>query len=69
MSQMFRRCTECDGERLFEQYHDEPGNCPDSPDGQCPEWACTECGDALLADLLSYHAEPAVTAHLPGKVA
>jgi hypothetical protein len=49
MSPMFRLCPECDGERLFEQPHDVPGGCPDSPDGNCPEWSCAECGAALLA--------------------
>jgi hypothetical protein len=44
MSPMFRRCEDCGGERLFEQPHEMPGSCPDSPDGRCPEWSCTECG-------------------------
>jgi hypothetical protein len=46
MSPTFRRCEDCGGERLFEQPHDA-GSCPDSPDGRCPEWSCTECGTAL----------------------
>jgi hypothetical protein len=48
MSQMPWYCPECAGEQLFEQYHDELGSCPDSPDGHCPEWACGECGIALV---------------------
>jgi hypothetical protein len=48
MSPMFGRCEDCGGERLFEQPH-ETGSCPDTPDGRCPEWACTECGTALPA--------------------
>jgi hypothetical protein len=48
MSQMPWYCPECAGEQLFEQFHDEAGSCPDSPDGHCPEWACSECGIALI---------------------
>jgi hypothetical protein len=48
MSQMPWYCPGCAGEHLFEQFHDGPGSCPDSPDGHCPEWACTECGTALI---------------------
>ena len=47
MSPMFGRCEDCGGERLFEQPHEAPGSCPDSADGRCPEWSCTECGAAL----------------------
>ncbi len=48
LNEMPRYCPGCEGERLFEQYHAEPGGCPDAPDGQCQEWACTECGTALV---------------------
>jgi hypothetical protein len=48
MSQMPWYCPECAGEQLFEQFHDEVGSCPDSPDGHCPEWSCSECGIALI---------------------
>ena len=48
MTHLTRYCTGCSDERLFEQFHAEPGGCPDVPDGDCPEWACTACGDALL---------------------
>jgi len=48
MSQMPWYCPGCAGEQLFEQFHDEPGRCPDSPDGHCPEWACCACGTALI---------------------
>ncbi|NUR93545.1 MAG: hypothetical protein HOY71_56530 [Nonomuraea sp.] len=36
-------CASCAGERLFEQ--------PPCMDGHevCPEWACLECGAAILA--------------------
>jgi hypothetical protein len=52
LSLMARNCPDCGPDRLFEQHHPEPGGCPDSPDGQCPEWSCTACGAALLADFL-----------------
>lgn len=69
MGLVTRACPECDGERLFEQVHAEAGECPDSPDGHCPEWSCTGCGAALLAGFLSFRAvaEPVLPAH--GKVA
>jgi hypothetical protein len=51
MTHLTRYCTGCSDERLFEQFHAEPGGCPDVGDGDCPEWACTECGDALLIGL------------------
>lgn len=52
-------CSGCGRDRLFEQHHDA-GNCPDSPDvGDCLEWACTECGAALLVGLVSYPGEVA----------
>ena len=44
-------CRDCGSERLFEQPHELVGSCPDTPDGVCPEWLCTECGAALLASL------------------
>jgi hypothetical protein len=48
---MSRHCTGCNEERLFEQFHAEPASCPDVPDGDCPEWACAVCGDALIIGL------------------
>jgi len=48
MTQLSRHCAGCNEERLFEQFHPESGSCPDVPDGDCPEWGCTACGDALL---------------------
>ena len=69
MSQAFRPCGECGGDRLFEQHHEVPGSCPDAPDGECPEWACTGCGAALLAGFVLYQAEPELMAGLPGRVA
>jgi hypothetical protein len=48
MTQLSRHCAGCNEERLFERFHAEPAGCPDAPDGECPEWACTVCGDALF---------------------
>jgi hypothetical protein len=48
MTQLTRYCTGCSGERLFEQMHASPAGCPDVPDGECPEWGCSVCGDALF---------------------
>ncbi|MCM3925536.1 hypothetical protein ND748_28190, partial [Frankia sp. AiPs1] len=36
-------CAECGDERPFEQ-----PPCADGHGSDCPEWACTECGVALL---------------------
>jgi hypothetical protein len=47
-SELYRDCPECDEDRLFEQPH--LTDCPDTPDGECPEWACVACGTAVLAD-------------------
>jgi len=47
MGQMTRHCRECGGDQLFDQPHGQ-GCCPDAPDGDCPEWACTGCGAALF---------------------
>src|SRR5512140_2638482 len=50
-AQLIRHCTGCNEERLFEQFHAEPASCPDVPDGECQEWACAVCGDALIIGL------------------
>jgi hypothetical protein len=44
-------CAGCNQERLFEQFHAEPMTCPDVPDGDCQEWACAVCGDAVIIGL------------------
>jgi hypothetical protein len=51
MTQLSMNCAGCSEERLFEQFHAEPGGCPDVPDGDCQEWACAVCGDALVIGL------------------
>ncbi|NRQ31021.1 hypothetical protein HII36_04120 [Nonomuraea sp. NN258] len=40
-------CASCAGERLFEQ----PPCLDGHETGQCPEWACLECGHAILLGL------------------
>jgi hypothetical protein len=69
MSQAFRQCSECGGERMFTQHHDIPGSCPDSPDGECPEWFCTGCDSAVLVGLDLYRAEPKLISGMPARVA
>jgi hypothetical protein len=51
MTYLNRHCTECSEDQLFEQFHAEPAGCPDAPDGDCQEWACAVCGDALIIGL------------------
>jgi len=51
MTQLSRYCAGCSDERLFEQFHAEPASCPDVPDGDCQEWGCTSCGEALIVGL------------------
>jgi hypothetical protein len=48
---MTRYCTGCGEEQLFEQLHAEAASCPDVPDGDCPEWGCAVCGEALFVGL------------------
>jgi hypothetical protein len=53
MAHFVRHCPDCYGYRRFERLHDQPGECPDSPDGnECPEWSCTACGAALLIGVI-----------------
>jgi hypothetical protein len=51
MTDLTRHCTGCGEERLFEQLHTEAASCPDVPDGECPEWGCSICGEALFIGL------------------
>jgi hypothetical protein len=48
MIQEIRHCPGCGWDEFFQQCHAAAGTCPDSPDGDCPEWFCTDCGAALL---------------------
>lgn len=56
MVQSYRDCPECGQNQPFEQPHET--DCPDAPDGQCPEWACTGCGAALIVPLFAGAAAP-----------
>jgi DNA-directed RNA polymerase subunit RPC12/RpoP len=68
MAEMTRYCADCGWKRLFEPRHAIVGTCPDSPDGQCPEWMCAACGAALLIDVATGPAElPQVVQLLPGR--
>jgi hypothetical protein len=51
MYQSYRDCPECGQNQPFEQPHET--DCPDAPDGQCPEWACAVCGAALIVPLFA----------------
>jgi hypothetical protein len=51
MTHLSRHCAGCDEERQFEQFHAGPASCPDVFDGDCQEWACSVCGDALIIGL------------------
>lgn len=69
MGPMFRPCQDCGGEQLFEQPHAAPGTCPDTPDGLCLEWSCTECGAALVVMALPRPAQPTAEPDVAGRVA
>lgn len=45
MSQPIGNCPGCGSDQPFEQIH--LGACPDTG-AQCPEWACVECGAAVI---------------------
>ena len=51
MSQPIGNCPGCGSDQPFEQIHvgqfPDTG-CPDADGGDCPEWACTACGAAVI---------------------
>jgi hypothetical protein len=51
MTQLTRYCAGCNDDQPFDQLHAEPASCPDVRDGDCPEWGCSVCGDALFIGL------------------
>ena len=51
MTHLTGYCTGCGEERPFEQLHADAASCPDVPDGDCPEWGCAICGEALFIGL------------------
>lgn len=57
MSQPLGNCPGCEGDEPFEQIH--PGHCPDADGGDCPEWACTGCGAAVIMGTVVNGAAPA----------
>ena len=59
MTEMIRACPDCGLDRPFEQPHPLSGECPDSPDGCCPEWLCVTCRGAWLAGLVIHLTRPA----------
>jgi hypothetical protein len=62
MTYLSRYCAGCSEDQLFEQFHAEAASCPDAADGDCQEWACPVCGDALIIGLpLREHASRAST--------
>ncbi len=67
MTEMFRDCPECGSQRWFAQHHGEPAQCPDSADGICPDWFCTECGTGLLIAVLPAVLRPAARARSAGE--
>ena len=52
-SELLIECPTCDGPRLFEK-----PPCTDGHGLDCPEWACTGCGTAVL---LGHNPGPGVT--------
>lgn len=48
MTDEIRDCPDCGLRNEFTQVHAAPGRCPDTADGQCPEWYCTGCGAGML---------------------
>ena len=69
MGQMNRYCRECGQDQPFDQPHEGPGCCPDVPDGDCLEWACTGCGAALFVGIPDLADGPAGRRDWPGRVA
>jgi hypothetical protein len=43
-------CPTCGDERLFDQPPCVDGHTDDG--GECPEWACADCGTALITGVL-----------------
>ncbi len=64
MDETFRECPDCGSVQAFVQPHPGAGQCPDSPDGSCPEWFCICCGTAMLVTVHPA-ADPARTGRHP----
>ena len=57
MSKLLGNCPGCGCDEPFEQIH--IGGCPDTGGGECPEWACTACGAAVIMATLPGPETPA----------
>ena len=57
MSKLLGNCPGCGCDELFEQIHLD--GCPDAGGGECPEWACTACGAAVIMGTLPGAETPA----------
>ncbi|HEY7015374.1 MAG TPA: hypothetical protein VH480_21600 [Streptosporangiaceae bacterium] len=68
MIRMIRLCPDCGWDRRFAPHHMVAGDCPDSPDGYCPEWSCTRCGAVLMIGLIPAWPGPAEVPVLDGPV-
>lgn len=66
MIRMIRLCPDCGWDRRFAPHHTVAGDCPDSPDGYCPEWSCTGCGAVLMIGVIPAWPDPA---RVPGREA
>ena len=69
MGQTIRYCRECGRDQPFDQPHEGRGGCPDAPDGDCLEWACTGCGTALFIGIPGLMADAGRLRGRPGQVA
>ena len=69
MAQIVRHCPDCGWDHPFEQFHGQLAICPDTPDGDCPEWSCTACGAALMIGAPWFVPDLAHAAELRGRVA
>ena len=59
MAEMTRNCPDCGHDLPFEQVHAGPGDCPDAPDGVCPEWLCSSISPISRAAPHELSFEPA----------
>jgi hypothetical protein len=48
MTEIIRHCPDCGWDRWYAQHHADPGCCPDTSDGHCPEWFCLTCGTTVI---------------------
>ena len=58
-----RWCTTCEDDVMFEQ----PG-CSDDHGGDCPEWTCVGCGDAMFVGFTPAERSTAVAKRQSGSI-